>query len=326
MMKNELALPAGEITAEKKRDCKRKGKVKEMLLRQIRYFIVVADTGNFSEAAAQCFITQSAISQQIKSLEDELNVKLFERMPRRVILTEAGRYLYEKGRLLLVEAEKLKTAVQAVGNKNDERLVITWITGSTPLMLENALCAFKRRFPQLPVFVYSTGYNEAFYDLGTWHTDIVLAGRKAPAGTGYECTYLYDAPCNVWITGENAVNTQDYLTADDLKDLSCIIVASDKERDTEQQYIRKFAGLDNINLYTQSTEEAVLLAAAGSGFYLTDNPDCPPGLKKIPYCKEGEPLTKSYYLYTADCNKYVQAFTDILSDLCSAPQSAAQNL
>lgn len=155
----------------------KQGKVKEMLLRQIRYFLVIAETGSFSEAAARCFISQSSVSQQIKALEDELGVTLLERTPRRVILTDAGRYLYENGRQLVAAAEKLKIGVQAAANKGSERLVISWINGSVPDFLENALCAFKNRFPDLLVDVYGTGYYEAFYDLETGRTDIVLAGR-----------------------------------------------------------------------------------------------------------------------------------------------------
>ena len=320
-MKNDLLMPAGDMTAENKlKNCKQKkskqGKVKEMLLRQIRYFIVVADAGTFSEAAAQCFISQSALSQQIKSLEDELDVRLLERLPRRVILTEAGRYLYEHGKQLIVAAEKLKTDVQAVANKNSERLTVTWITGSTPQFLDRALCAFKRQFPDVPVDVYSAGYNEAFYALDTGHTDVVLDGRAAPHGSEYDSIYLSDALYSVWISEACPASSKDYVTANDLKDLPCIIVASDRERDAEQQFIREFAGLDNLNLFTQNTDEAALMAAAGSGFYLTDNPNCPAGLKKVSFCKGGLPLAKSYYCYTVNYNKSVQAFADILTDIC----------
>ena len=53
-----------------------------MLLKQMKYFITVVDCHSFTEAAEQCFISQSAISQQIKSLEKELGIRLFERNKR----------------------------------------------------------------------------------------------------------------------------------------------------------------------------------------------------------------------------------------------------
>ena len=79
-----------------------------MLLRQIKYFVTVVDTGSFTEAAEECFISQSAISQQILSLEKEIGVQLLRRSTRRFTLTEAGKYLYSNGKKLLGETEKLK--------------------------------------------------------------------------------------------------------------------------------------------------------------------------------------------------------------------------
>lgn len=64
-----------------------------MKLRQLHYFVTIAETGSFSEASKMCFLSQSAISQQIKALENELNVSLFIRASRMIVLTEAGREL-----------------------------------------------------------------------------------------------------------------------------------------------------------------------------------------------------------------------------------------
>lgn len=61
-----------------------------MELRQLRYFLKAAETLNFTDAAKQMYITQSTLSQQIKQLETELNVLLFDRIGKKVFLTEAG--------------------------------------------------------------------------------------------------------------------------------------------------------------------------------------------------------------------------------------------
>lgn len=81
-----------------------------MLLRQIKYFVTVVDTGSFTEAAEECFISQSAISQQILSLEKELGVQLLVRSTRRFTLTEPGKYLYSHGKNCSAKLKNLKTA------------------------------------------------------------------------------------------------------------------------------------------------------------------------------------------------------------------------
>lgn len=64
-----------------------------MLLRQIQYFVAVVDCGSFTEAAEQCYISQSAVSQQIQALEKELGVSLLIRKKRRFSLTPAGEFI-----------------------------------------------------------------------------------------------------------------------------------------------------------------------------------------------------------------------------------------
>ncbi|MBP3797351.1 MAG: LysR family transcriptional regulator [Ruminococcus sp.] len=73
------------------------------MLKQIRYFQSVVKLGSFTEAAEEHYISQSAISQQIKALEDELGVKLLERKKRSFTLTEAGEYFYRKSLVLVAD-------------------------------------------------------------------------------------------------------------------------------------------------------------------------------------------------------------------------------
>lgn len=114
-----------------------------MLFKQIKYFLTIADSGSFSEAAAQCYISQSAVSQQINALENELGVRLLERLPRGIVLTDAGSFLYEHGRKLVADAQKLKQGILTAAYKLNERLSVAYITGSVPEFLPQALCVFK---------------------------------------------------------------------------------------------------------------------------------------------------------------------------------------
>ena len=77
-----------------------------MELYQLRYFLAVAETGNFTKAAARSFISQPSLSQQILNLEEEFGQKLFYRMGRKAVLTEAGKTLVEGARRILTDVDQ----------------------------------------------------------------------------------------------------------------------------------------------------------------------------------------------------------------------------
>ena len=76
-----------------------------MELRHLRYFIAVAKHGSFNRAAQALFLTQPALSRQVKDLEEELAVPLLERGKNAVTLTEAGERFYEEAREIIARAE-----------------------------------------------------------------------------------------------------------------------------------------------------------------------------------------------------------------------------
>ena len=86
-----------------------------MLFRQMKYFIAVVECNSFTEAAEQCYISQSAISQQIRSLEKELGVELIHRENRRFTLTPAGEYFYEQSKGILNEVEDIRRETFRIG-------------------------------------------------------------------------------------------------------------------------------------------------------------------------------------------------------------------
>jgi len=77
------------------------------MLRQIKYFQAVVKHNSFSEAAYECNISQSAISQQVQALERELDFSLLERKNHKFELTPAGEYFYKKSLVLLADYEQI---------------------------------------------------------------------------------------------------------------------------------------------------------------------------------------------------------------------------
>ncbi|MFR9805142.1 LysR family transcriptional regulator [Pseudonocardia sp. RS010] len=95
-----------------------------MELRQLRYFLTVAEERRFSAAARRLHIAAPSLSQQIRALERDLRVTLFERTPRGAELTPAGHVLAERARVILAEAERARLDVRSAGPHPREQLAL----------------------------------------------------------------------------------------------------------------------------------------------------------------------------------------------------------
>jgi LysR family transcriptional regulator, cyn operon transcriptional activator len=122
-----------------------------MELRHLRYFVAIADAGGVSRAAARLNISQPALSRQIRDLETELGVSLFERRAGRLVLTGEGEDLLARGRDLLSSAESLRERARALRG-GDEGVIRV---GVAPLTLESLMPPFlaqhQRRHPKIEV-------------------------------------------------------------------------------------------------------------------------------------------------------------------------------
>src|SRR4051812_25292484 len=93
-----------------------------MELRQLRYFVAVAEELNFSHVAGRVYLSQPALSQQIQKLEGELGVALLHRTKHRVELTEAGQVLLEGTRQVLTQLQQTARAVREAGEAEKSQL------------------------------------------------------------------------------------------------------------------------------------------------------------------------------------------------------------
>lgn len=150
-----------------------------MDLRQMRYVVAVADTGNFTRAAEQCFVVQSALSHQIKALERELGFDLFARTSRKVEPTVAGAAFVDGARRTLAQADRTVADAAAAVGQIRGRLTLGVIPTVTGIDLPDALRRFRDAHPAVSVSLQVGGSDEIVADIRAGAVDVGLLGLPA---------------------------------------------------------------------------------------------------------------------------------------------------
>lgn len=119
-----------------------------MEIHQLRYFVAIAETGNFTRAAERCHVSQPSLSQQIINLENELGHKLFHRLGRKAVLTESGELFIERARRVLHEIE---TAAREIKDTpaTERRITVGAIPTVMPYLMTTIIEQARRKHPNL---------------------------------------------------------------------------------------------------------------------------------------------------------------------------------
>lgn len=124
-----------------------------MTLQDLRYVVALAETRNFARAAEACYVSQPTLSTQIKKLEDELGLALFERTNKRVMPTAGGSGLIMQARVVLEEAEKLRQMAQQALDPMAGMLRLGAIPTLGPYLLPYLVPQLRKDYPQLQLYL-----------------------------------------------------------------------------------------------------------------------------------------------------------------------------
>ena len=120
-----------------------------MELYQLKTFVAIAEEGSLTRAAERVFTSAPAVSAQLKALEDELGVKLFERMPRGMVLTEAGERLLDEARRTLDSALRIRSAAERLRGAAQGVVRFGTVVDPVSLRLGEVLVRLSERHPQV---------------------------------------------------------------------------------------------------------------------------------------------------------------------------------
>ncbi len=196
----------------------RTSKVLGMDLRQLRYFVAVAEELHFGRAAARLYIAGPSLSQQIAALERSLGVRMFDRDARHVELTPTGEALLPQARRLIAGAERLRLEAAAhADGRTGERIVVGVRTGGLGPVTRAALEAFAAEHPAVRALVRSVPYPELGTCLETGEVDILLTTQSSVAPGTTEFDVLYADDVHAAVAADRDLAQEPVLAADDFQ-------------------------------------------------------------------------------------------------------------
>lgn len=288
------------------------------MIRQIRYFQAVIQNNSFSEAAEECHISQSAISQQIQALERELGVSLLERKNRKFSLTPAGEHFYKKSLVLIADYERMCQDVKQLSKEKQSTLVIGYLRCYSGQEFHLALEEFSEKHPEVSIKIEYGNHEELYEQLRTGRADIVLNDQRRAFSDQYVNLILTVGSEYIEISSRNPIAALPSVTPRELKNIPCILVSSKEQQENEQEYYQSVLGFQGEFLYAENLEEARLLVISGQGFMPVEGAKVAgnfgSSIRRIPLFRNGRQITRNYCAFWKKDNSgyYVEEFAELL--------------
>ncbi|RKN05978.1 LysR family transcriptional regulator [Streptomyces radicis] len=189
-----------------------------MELRQLEYFVAVAEEANFTRAAERVHITQSGISAQIRQLEREVGARLFDRSTRVATLTVAGEAALVHARAALAAARATTEAVGEVTGLIRGRLKVGMVSGCTVTALFDALAAFHQAHPGVELSVSEGSSDELVARVREGRLDLALVGVPVAAPPDLESLTIVSEGLVALVPPDDPLAAVGSVTVDDLAD------------------------------------------------------------------------------------------------------------
>ncbi|MGW3306797.1 LysR family transcriptional regulator [Streptomyces sp. NPDC001073] len=241
-----------------------------MDLRHLKYFLAVAETRNFTQAAASCYVAQSALSQQIARLEKDVGAQLFSRTSRSVRLTAAGELLEPLARRILADADTAQAALDALSGLRRGRLRLGLLqTRASSVDLVEVMADYHARYPGIDFHVTNAPSAEMAAAVLAGELDIAVVGlgpRQVPDGLDH---FVLDSdPLVLVVPADHALaDGGDVVDLADLPDTHQLIQftrGSGLRRQVEAAFAR--AGVEpGQHFQVGQIQDMVRLAARGIG-------------------------------------------------------------
>lgn len=264
-----------------------------MEIRQLRYFTAIADTGSFSEASRRCFLSQSAISQQIKLLEEEFKTLLFNRTSHNVSLTESGERLLPLARKILSDISQCQDQMDDL-SQTLQGVLNVGLTFSLEPYIRRAAALYIKIHPQVQLNLRFETIPNLIRLLRAGDIDMAFSIRVEGEDDWVESEPMAEYKLCAILSDTHPLSDKTVLTFDDLRNYSLILPEDGPNRTNAiQEYLCKKA--EGLNIRATVNNPSTLLhmikqsrcISILSEWQAKNDPD----LKAIPIAELAEPFT-----------------------------------
>ena len=278
-----------------------------MDLRQLRYFLSVADTRSFVSAAGKLFISRQAVSKAISQLEEELNVELFMRDSNGAFLTPAGIMFYERVRTLVMELDNLSTDMKNYGTRFHQQIRLVFSVGVMSLF-EPKLLECRSSLTNLDIH-YQESPKELCLQLLQDHKADMVVSPTLIKDPMFVCEKLMESPLGILLRWNHSLSE---LTEVELSDLQWIPLAIHSDHFSRDLYQG-----GNLRVQYQGYDFQRLFRLVEQGLCGLILPRCftgliPPETKWIPIVDSPSWILYKAYSKTSERNQLYSAVLDEL--------------
>jgi LysR family hydrogen peroxide-inducible transcriptional activator len=186
-----------------------------MNLKDLKYLVALADTGHFGKAADRSFVSQPTLSAQIKKLEEYLGVKLVERQPKKVQLTDVGKLVVERARRMLRDGDEIIALARGNADPLSGKLRLGLIPTIGPYLLPRLTQKIRKALPRLSLMLYEYQTEALLEHLRAGDIDAGILALPVDS-EGLETRHLYDEPFVVALPDHHSLVGKTSIKAQDL--------------------------------------------------------------------------------------------------------------
>lgn len=187
-----------------------------MNLQQLEYIVAVDNHRHFVQAADQCCVTQPTLSMMIKKLEEELNIKIFDRNKQPVIPTDIGAQIIEQARVVLKEVNRIHERVKSFNGVMNGDLRVGVIPTVAPYILPVLVPSFTRKYPDINFQVSEMVTERIVTELKNGNIDAAIIATPVNESAFHETT-LYHERFYVFLSEDNGLYDKQYIVPEDIR-------------------------------------------------------------------------------------------------------------